>query len=140
MTNPFDAIKAPVRNLHKQRSHTGTLINYEEPTDPDSDDWYDEGSTDSNPAELPAETVAIYVERSEQASTRYGGGGIEIEADVVIVVDPTEPDGPLVGADEDRPASEIVDPTDSPSTRYRVMRVVDDGSGVVLLDAERIDR
>ena len=135
MPGPFDAIQAPVRKLHAMSAHNGELINFEAASG--SGDWYDDSDTSEFDALAP-ETVPIRVERGEDAESEYTAGGIEIAADVVIIVDPTdvsvirEPGGDL-------PASEIIDPAGPSDTRYRVTRVDDDGSGLWLCQAERLD-
>ena len=135
MPNPFDAIAGPIRNLHAQAAHDADLINFEAASG--SGDWYDDSDTSEFNALAP-ETVPIRVARGEDAGSEYTAGGIEITADVVITIDPTdvsairEPGGDL-------PASEIIDPAGPSDTRYRVTRVDDDGSGLWLCQAERLD-
>jgi hypothetical protein len=136
MPNPFDAIADPIRKLHAMSAHNGELINFEA-AGSGSGDWYDESDTSEFDALAP-ETVPIRVARGEDAGSEYTAGGIEVTADVVIIVDPTdvsairEPGGDL-------PASEIIDPAGPSDTRYRVTRVDDDGSGLWMAQCERLD-
>ena len=125
--NPFDQMRREVRKLHHLRATTGKLITYSSPTD--SDPWEDESWTKNS------EIIDIYVRRSETAS-RARRGGIEIEEDVVIFVDPTEIDSNLSDGTEGRP-SEIVDESDPFDQRYDVVRIDNDQSGVWMLQAKR---
>ena len=135
MPNPFDAIADPIRNLHAQAAHDADLINFEAASG--DRDWHDE-SDGSEFDELAPETIPIRVARGEDARSGYTAGGIEVAADVVITIDPTdvsvirEPGGDL-------PASEIIDPAGPSDTRYRVTRVDDDGSGLWMAQCERLD-
>lgn len=136
MPNPFDAIQAPIRDLHQQAGWSGTVYSYS-PDGSSGGDWYDE-TTDGWVEN--SETATIRVERGGRtaAFTQTTEGGVEIEADVVIVVDPTEV-SEIVEPGGDRPASEIVDPAGPTDTRYKTVRVDDDGSGLYLVQCERID-
>jgi hypothetical protein len=130
-TNPFDAMDAPVKELHHTRAHTGDLVTYvdsgydPEPYEDDSLAW------DAN----DPEPIDIVIERSS-VDVRYGGG-IEVEEDAVITIDPAELTNEVIGGGRSRPASEIVDRRTE--TRYRVVSAEYDGGGLRLLQCKRID-
>ena len=137
MSNPFDAIQAPVRDLHQQAGWPGTVYTYT-PDDSGGGEWYDDtGGGDDGWIE-DKETATIRVETSTSPSVVRGAGGREITGDAAITVDPTEHSGGAdaftAGDGADEKATEIVD--EDSDKRYRTTRVDDEHSGVLVLDCE----
>jgi hypothetical protein len=137
MSNPFDAIQPPVRDLHQQAGWPGTVYSYT-PDDSGGGEWYDDtGGGDGGWIENN-ETVTIRVETSTSPSVIRGAGGREITGDAAITVDPTEHSGGAdaftAGDGDDRKATEVLD-GDS-DKRYRTTRVNDEHTGVLVLDCE----
>ena len=135
--NPFDALAGPIRELHRIAGHEGQLINYSAPTG-SPNDWLDSDSSADDFDPLDPEPLTIRVERSQEAFAARGSGGPEIAADVAIFVDSTTV-SEIVEPGGDRPASVIIDPAGPTETRYQVVRVDDDGSGLWICQCERID-
>ena len=156
MSNPFDAIQAPVRDLHHQAGWLGTVVNYV-PAETEDPDWFDDtGGGDSGWDDDGGEVVTIRVETSTAPSVIRGAGGREITGDAVITVDPTEhpagKDGYTNGEGTDKRATEIVDGVPEggygddygtsygaeslEGTRYVVTRVEDPHNGLLVLQAE----
>ena len=136
MTNPFGGLGGPIRDLHALAGHEGQLINYSASTST-ANNWYDE--TDSSEFDaLDPEPITIRVERSTRAQSGQTAGGVEIDTDVVVFIDPSEV-SEVVESGDDKPASVIIDPSGPSDTHYRVVRVDDDGSGLWLAQCERIE-
>ena len=137
MSDPFDAIQGPVRDLHQQAGWPGTIYSYT-PDDSGDGSWYDDtGGGDDGWIE-DSETVTIRVETSTSPSVTRNAGGREITGDAAITVDLTEHSSGAAaftnGDGVDERATEIVD--EDSGTRYRTTRVDDDHSGVLVLDCE----
>ena len=137
MPNPFDAIQAPVRDLHQQAGWPGTVYTYT-PDDSGEGSWYDDtGGSDDGWIE-DSETVTIRVETSTSPSVVRSAGGREITSDAAITVNPTEHSGGTdaftAGDGDDRKATEILD--EDSGKRYRTTRVNDEHIGVLVLDCE----
>ena len=137
MSNPFDAIQAPVRDLHQQAGWPGTVCSYTPDYSGDGSWWDDTGGGDDGWIE-DSETVTIRVETSTSPSVVRGAGGREITGDAAITVDPTEHSGGAdaftAGDGDDRKATEVLD--EDSDKRYRTTRVDDEHAGVLVLDCE----
>lgn len=138
-SGPFDAIQGPVRQLHEMRSWPGTAHTYT-PADSDGEWWEDGGGTTGDGWNETDQPVDIAVDFGTAPSVVRGPGGREITGDAAVTVDPSDhPGGEAAfqngGGDGNR-ATEITD-GDS-GTRYRVLRVEDDHSGVLILDCEEL--
>ncbi|MDL5361353.1 hypothetical protein [Halalkalicoccus sp. NIPERK01] len=137
-SGPFDAIQSPVRNLHQQAGWPGTVYNHA-PADDGSGDWYDDsGGGDDGWIEDDGVSLTIRVEVGTAPNIIRSSGGREITGDATVTVDPTDhPDGKGAftnGNATDRKATEIVD--EDSGDRYRVLRVMDEHNGVLLLDCD----
>ena len=137
MSNPFDAIQDNIRDLHQQAGWQGAIYTYS-PADTDGEWWEDGGGTTGDGWNETTEPATIRVQFGTAPSVVRGAGGREITGDATITVDPSEhPGGEAAytnGDGEDNRATEIVD--EDSGKRYRVLRVEDEHSGVLLLDAE----
>lgn len=138
MSNPFDAIQAPVRQLHQQAGWSGWAINYA-PDGSGGGSWYDDtGGSDSGWIDDGGEPITIRVETGTAPDVIRNAGGREITGDATITVDPSEHPGGheafTNGAGENNRATEIVD--EDSGERYQVNRVLDEHSGLLLLDCE----
>ena len=137
MSNPFDAIQAPVRDLHQQAGWPGTIYSYT-PDDSGGGNWYDDtGGGDSGWVEH-SESLTIRVETSTSPSVLRGAGGREITGDAAITVDPTDHSGGedafTNGEGADKRATEIVD--EDSGKRYKATRVEDEHNGLLIIQAE----
>ena len=156
MSNPFDALAGPVRDLHEQASWPGVVLNFAPAAD-DTAEWYDDtGGSDAGWNDDGGESVAVRVEFGSQPRTVRGAGGYEITGDAAITVNPTDHSrgraGFTAGAGDDNRATEILDdPTgydynydgdyDGIPGRvrhYRVLRVANPHHGLLVLDCEAL--
>ena len=139
MGNPFDAIQSPIRSLHQQAGWQGTVYNYTPAeSDGSSSDWVDDSGGSDEGWDESSTSVTIRVETGTAPDVIRGAGGREITGDATITVDPSEhPDGEdgfTNGQGDQNRATEIVD--EDSNERYQVNRVMDEHSGLLLLDCE----
>lgn len=132
MANPFDQIQAPVKELHTLAAFPATA--YNDANSPESDDWVDRSAeTDDFDA---GTDCTIRIEWSRSPDEVRDASGREVFGDVTIVVDPD--DAEFTAGDEDTLATEVVDGRPGHDERYRLLRRIDEGTGVWRFDAERV--
>ncbi len=124
----FD-IGPEIRDLHHRAGWSATA--YNDAGNTESGDWVDR-SSDTNDYD-DGTAITIRIEWGPEAQESRGASGREITGDAVIVVDPDE--ATFTAGDEETQATEIVD-QDS-KKRYRVLRVMDQQTGVLRLDCKR---
>lgn len=129
-SGPFADIQGEVKDLLHQSGWPGTVYNDDGSTS--GGDWVDRGTeTDDFDA---GTAITIRVEWPRAANTVRSPSGREISGDVIIVVDPDE--ATFTSGDEETLPSEIVD--EDSGERYRVLRVIDEHTGVLRLDCEHL--
>jgi hypothetical protein len=135
MSNPFDKLQAPVKRLHQQAGHAGTVYNYTQSSS-GAGDWHDDtGGGDDGWTEDAGTSITLRVETEGQAIEQSGQEGRTLRRDVILVVDPDEATFVDGEADDER-ASEIVDGVTG--TRYRVKGIQPSASPLWRLDADRL--
>lgn len=130
MANPFDAIDQHVTDLHHQAGWIATV--YNDAGSAESDDWVDRSSeTDDYTS---GTDVTIRIEWSTETKEVRDAAGRETFSEVVIVGDPAEAN--YTAGDDTTLATEIEDTRNG--NRYRVLRVRDQDTGLVRMDAESV--
>lgn len=140
-SGPFDDIPRHVQGLHQQAGWPGTVYNYTPVDTTSGGNWYDDtGGGDEGWESDGGEAVTIRIETDVAPEVVRGAGGRVIEGDVIVVVDPSDHSagkaGFTDGKGEDARATEIVD--EDSGERYRVLRVIDQHTGILRLDSEEI--
>lgn len=140
-SGPFDAMQGPLRELHQMAGWSGTAINYS-PSGTTNPPWYDDtGGGDAGwDADGGVSITIRLIFGTAPRTSRGTGGGREITGDAEIAVDPSEhpagKGGFTAGEGEENRATEIVD--EDSGQRYRVLRVDDEHSGILVLDVEQL--
>lgn len=132
MANPFDQIQPPVKELHHQAAFPAKA--YNDANSPESDDWVDRSREDDDFDD--GTDCHIRLEWSRSPDEVRDASGREILGEVTAVVDPDE--ATFTAGDEDTLATEVVDERPGHGERYRLLRRIDEGTGVWRFDSERV--